>query len=168
MNMRQAASSSITEALKQNGSYQIYFVVTLSAGRLRPEDMTTVLLVLVSAPDIKSFNIIVNKLSLQEYECLENDSNKKLQLLAPLEIIGGKRKYKVLLLLHNHMLEDAEDMISNYPELDTFVEKSPWVDIDPLNVNDIPGDDDSFNKQMDSITNKLGFAHTQLPTTVRL
>ena len=61
--MRKAAASAITEALSQNGSCQIYFVVTLSAGRLPPEDLATIWLVLLNAPNINFFSIIINKLS---------------------------------------------------------------------------------------------------------
>ena len=152
--MRQAAASTITEALKLNGSYQIFFVVTLSAGRLRPEDLTTIWLVLLNAPDIDQFNLIINKLSQKEYDGLQNNNDKS-RLLAPLDLMGGRHKYTVLLLLHNPKLEDADDKIVNYPQLVSFVSNANWVNIDPSNVTDIPGDDDSFKKQLDSMTDKI-------------
>ena len=81
--MRAAAAKAITEGLKQDGIFQIFFVVTLSAGRLRPEDIGTIWPVLRNAPDITSFSIIINKLSQKEYDFLEKDI-EKLRLLAPL------------------------------------------------------------------------------------
>ena len=126
-------------------------MVTLSAGRLRLEDITTIWLVLLNAPDITSFSKIINKLSQKEYYYLQND-NKKLKLLAPLKLTG---KYQVLLLLNNQMLEDADDMIEGYPDLDKFVSDAPWVAVDSSNVSDIPGDEHSFKELMESFRNKI-------------
>ena len=151
--MRAAAAKAITEGLKQDGLFQIFFVVTLSAGRLRPEDIGTIWLVLRNAPDITSFSIIINKLLQKEYDFLEKD-NEKLRLLAPLELISGGHKFSILLLLQNQMLEDANDMIAKYPELDKFVDDAPWIHVDSSNVNDIPGDEESFKEQMNSISNE--------------
>ena len=152
--MRQAAASAITEALRLRGNYQIFFVVTLSAGRLRPEDLTTIYLVLWNAPDINEFSIIINKLSQKEYDGLQNN-NEKSRLLAPLNLLGGHHKYTVLLLLHNPKLEDADDKIVNHPELVSFASNASCVNVDPTNVGEIPGDDDSFKEQLDSMTDKI-------------
>ena len=161
--MREAAGKEITEALKQDGLFQIFFVVTLSAGRFRPEDIGTIWLVLRNAPDITSFSIIINKLSQKEYDFLQKN-NEKLKLFPPLELISGGHKFSILLLLHNQMLEDANDMIAKYPELDKFVDDAPWIQVDPSNVNDIPGDEESFKEQMDSISNKAdNFTANQVP-----
>lgn len=52
--LRKAAAQAITKALKKNGTYQIFFVVTLEAGRVRAQDLTTIRLVLENASDITS------------------------------------------------------------------------------------------------------------------
>ena len=156
--MRRAAASAITQALKQNGCFQIFFVVTLTAGRLRPEDLTTIWLVLLNAPDIKSFSIIINKVSKAEHVCLQNDEEKS-KVLAPLEIISGGHKCDVFPLLIDEILEDADNKIANYPELDNFVRDAPWVDIDSANVIDIPGDENSFKEQVDLLTDKIKSLH---------
>lgn len=129
INMRQAAASSITDALKQNGKYQMFFVLRLSAGRLRSEDLTTISLVLLKAPDMKSFAIIINKLSKEQYKHLQ-EKNEKTKLLAPLKLISARSKYTVLLLLHDPRLEDAEDTIFYYSELDEFARDSTWLALD--------------------------------------
>ena len=152
--MRQGAASAITEALKQNGNYQIFFVVTLSAGRLRLEDVTTIYLVILNAKDINKFSIIINKLSQKEYDGLQ-DKNEKSKLLAPLKVMGGCHEYTVFLLLHNPTLEDADDETVNYPELVSFVENAHSVNIVPSNVSDIPGDDESFKEQLNSLKDKI-------------
>ena len=164
--LRQAAASAITEALRRNGSYQIFFVVTLSAGRLRPEDLTTMWLVLHNAPDISHFSIIINKLTKTEYDGLQNN-NEKLRLLASLELLGGHHKYTVFLLLKNPKLEDADDKIVNDPELVSFVRNAQCVTVVPSNVRDIPGDDNSFKEQLDSLKNEISNLSTDhVPTEV--
>ena len=40
--LRKAAAKAITEALKKNGIYKIFFVITLEAGRVRPVDLATI------------------------------------------------------------------------------------------------------------------------------
>ena len=167
--MRKAAANAITEALRQNGRYQIFFVVTLSAGRLRPEDLATMWIVLLNAPDVTQFSIIINKLSQKEYGRLQNN-NEKSRLLAPLELMSGRHKYAVLLLLHNPMLEDADDTIVDYhPKLVEFVRDVPWMDVKSSNVSEIPGDDDSFKEQLDSMAKKINnFPRYQAPVTVSL
>lgn len=164
--MRQDAASSITRALKQDGYYQIFFVVTLSAGRVRPEDLTTLWLVLLNAPSIKSFSIIINKLSPWEYDTLQKN-NKNSKLFGPLGLMGESRKYMVFLLKYNQALDDAEDKISSYPELVKFAQDAPWEYVDPSLVNYIPGDDESFKKQLDSLTdNTSNFSNNPLPMFV--
>jgi len=49
--MRQESARQITEALRQNGKYKLFFVVTQDTGRVRAEDVATINLVL------KRFNI---------------------------------------------------------------------------------------------------------------
>ena len=165
---RKVAASAITEALRQEGKYQIFFVVTLSAGRIREEDLTTMWLILLNAPDIEFFSIIINKSSQMEHDCLQND-NEKSKLLAPLELMGGGHKYTVFLMLHNPMLQDADNKIVYYPKLLQFVKDAPWVDVDPSHVSKIPGDDDSFKEQLDSMKDRIiKISDNQSPIPVRL
>ena len=163
--MRKAAASAITEALSQNGSYQIFFVVTLSAGRLRPEDLATIWLVLLNAPNINFFSIIINKLSKREHDCLQ-DRDEKSRLLAPLELMSGRHEYKVFLLLNDLKLEAVDDKIVDYPKLVDFVKDAQWVNIDSSNVSEIPGDDESFNEKLNSVAKNL--SNNYLPVPVRI
>ena len=48
-------------ALKRDGEYNIFFVITLEAGRLRPEDTETMKLVLEAAPIKDKYTIVINK-----------------------------------------------------------------------------------------------------------
>ena len=100
------------------------------------------------------------KLSHKEHDSLQNN-NEKSRLLAPLDLLGGRHKYTVLLLLHNPQLEDANDKTVNYAELVSFVSNTYWVNEDPFNVMDIPGDDNSFEEQLFSVTDKIISGHSK-------
>ena len=170
INMRKVAASSITEGLKKNGKYQIFFVITLNAGRLRLDDLVTIWLVLLSVPDIKFVNIIINKLSKREYDFLHNSGGiDKSNLLGPLELLGRDFNCNILLLLHNQMLHDGNDVIANYPELDEFVKEVPWEDVKSSNVGEILGENGSFVDQLSSLADNMdNLLAYRLPTAVRL
>ena len=169
INIRQSAATAITKALKQSGLYQIFFVVVLSAGRFRPEDVTTILLVLLNIPSITFVNIIINKISKGQYESLQNeDGMVESNLLRPLEMMGMRTKCKLFFLLYDQMLADADDTFEHYPDLDEFVNDATWVHIDSCFVNDIPGDEKSFTKQLDSVRDKIiNLSANQLSMPVR-
>lgn len=167
--MRQVAARAITEALKQNGEYQIFFVVVLSAGRFRPEDLTTIWQFLPSTPTITLVNIIINKLSKGEYEYLQNkDGMAESGFLQPLEMMKIRTKCNVFLLLHDQRLADADDALAFYPKLDSFVDKALCVDVDSGFVNDIPADEESFSKQLNSVRDTINHSNSiQMSSEVR-
>ena len=165
--MQRAAASAITGALRQNGWFETFFVVTLSAGRLRTEDLTTIWLVLLNAPYITSYGIIINKVSQVECALLLNWKNS--EVLPTLELISFGRKFAVLPLLFNHILDDADNQFETYPELDDFVRDVPFVNVDSSKVNEIPGDDQAFKDQLNLFRNKFESIETNLLSTqVRL
>ena len=135
---RRRAAIAITEALRQNGNYQIFFVLTLNAVKLRPEDLTIIRRVLLNAPYITCLNIIINKVSKFAHVCLQDD-NVKSRILAPLKLLGAY-KYRFLILQCNVTLYNANNKIVDFAELDEFVETAEWVNIDPSSVSDIPGE----------------------------
>eukprot|EP00972_Heterocapsa_arctica_P004459 662494-Heterocapsa_arctica.AAC.1 len=62
--LREMAAKEISKALKRDGDFKVFFVITLEAGRVRPSDKVTIKLVLDAAPDIGcKYGIIVNKMS---------------------------------------------------------------------------------------------------------
>ena len=66
------------------------------------------------------------------------------------------------------MLADADDTFEHYPDLDEFVNDATWVHIDSCFVNDIPGDEKSFTKQLDSVRDKIiNLSANQLSMPVR-
>lgn len=58
------AAGAITEAFKLGGRFKVFFVFTLEAGRVRPEDKSTMELILKAVPEIGStYGLILNKVS---------------------------------------------------------------------------------------------------------
>jgi len=79
--MRDEAAKHITEALRQNGQYQIFFVVNLNAGRISPADKTTMKLVLESVQGIEAYGIIINKVSKEVAEAIDKERKEFMTLL---------------------------------------------------------------------------------------
>ena len=155
--LRKAAAQAITKALKKNGTYQIFFVVTLEAGRVRAQDLTTIRLVLENATDITSYSLIVNKLTPRLYKELLGDEGKKLrQLVAELNFRGGQNVHppEILLLLRKDQLDDADNAFAELEGLKSFVENAPCVKVIPNHVRNIPGDD-YFDKQLALMQNEI-------------
>jgi GTPase Era involved in 16S rRNA processing len=64
INRREAAARAINAALKKDGQYRLFFVLTTESGRLRPEDLATMALVLkaVEVEDVQH-SVIINKVT---------------------------------------------------------------------------------------------------------
>jgi len=60
---RKQAAKAIEDALSNGGFYRIFFVITQEAGRIRPDDLTTIQIVLDGVKDVTSFGVIINKVS---------------------------------------------------------------------------------------------------------
>jgi len=137
---RKQAAKDITKALKQDGNYKIFFVVTLESGRVRPVDAALIKIVLRHAKEIKYFVIIFNKLSKNLCQKLQVEKNL-LTLLV--NICGGKTDLKPIpyLLERRSKLDDEENKIESIKKLNDFVHSIPSLTISKKKVSDIPGDD---------------------------
>ena len=156
--IRREAAHAITTGLKKNGFYQIFFVVTLEAGRFRVTDLATIKLVLEHVPDITSYSLIINKLSKIGYVSLhENNGTDLINLVSELDSQVGKNRDppKLLLLLNDLKLFDAENEFIELDNLNEFVAKAPYVSVNPDLVTDIPGDKESFEKTKVSVWKRL-------------
>ena len=124
--LRKQAAEAITTALKQGGTYQVFFVISLESGRVRPEDVTTIKLVLESASDIKHFSLIINKLSTAVLDRLLDENAKNLRTMVTellVQINCNDNPPTVLLLEHKFNLFDKENKIIDWDELNEFVKR---------------------------------------------
>ena len=136
--VQQSAAKETTRGLRQSGSYQVFFVVTLILGKVRPVDLTTVWLVLMNALEISFFGIIINKLPKEDYESLGRNSTELQDKL--------KECTRFLLFQDDEKLHHGGGNVIKFKQLEKFVAEVPWVDIDPDKVKDIPDDDLSFQR----------------------
>lgn len=68
--LREDAAQNVTRALKRDGEYKIFFVITLEAGRVRPEDKEAMELVLGAAPIWDRYSVIINKVTTETAKAL--------------------------------------------------------------------------------------------------
>ena len=76
LGLRKAAGKAISKALREGGTYRIFFFISQDAGRPKNEDITTLNLVLEAAPEIGSnYSIIVPKIKPRIADGLRKDAN---------------------------------------------------------------------------------------------
>ena len=122
-NLREQAAEAIAKALKQDGIYQIFFVITLEAGRVWPEDVTTMKLVLESASDIEHFNLVINKLSTKTDSFLFANNFKWLKVIVTkliAQINCNNKPPTIFLLIEILELFDEENTFNSWDELNEF------------------------------------------------
>ncbi len=154
IDMREKAAKEIKAALTKGGLYKIFFVITLEAGRIRPDDKTTMKLVLEAAKTIQhSYSVIVNKVQEEVIEAV-NDEDEKKAFLAKLNqgLPGTDKIFFNRFDLKIDAKKDAQVEIS--PGFAKFIlEVAPVLEIKKETVNDIEFND--FDKIRKVLAEKL-------------
>lgn len=72
IDMREQAAEAIAEALRQDGLYKIFFVMTTEAARIRPQDEALVKTVMAAIDDDihVDIQVILNKVSQRTYDMI--------------------------------------------------------------------------------------------------
>ena len=144
---KKKAAKEIEKALKQDGDYRIFFVLTLESGRVRPQDKATMELVLQAAPEIgHNYGIIFNKISKRALaKVVENPSGKT---PTPAELILASlyaQATPTRFIFWNELdgdLEDSENMVKPLnAKLSQFIRAIPAVHIDSSGVQAIASSD---------------------------
>ncbi|MHB9147258.1 MAG: GTPase domain-containing protein [Candidatus Amoebophilus sp.] len=131
-NTRTEAGKEIEEALKQNGNYKVVFVITLKAGRLKPEDIDTINTVGETIKVPFEYGLVINKIS----EGVRNQISQK-GLSSYLESFK-KRPYATVIL---SMDEEIEDEDNKYFEMNSQNRQSLINFLDQLRSNQIRSSD---------------------------
>ena len=156
VNMRQKAADAITQALKQNGYYKIFFVVVLQNGRVRPEDIATMTLVLNAAP-ISHYGVIINQLSPREYkDLLSKDSGAAQNVLGMIWTAVGRDKASahVHLVKRDEDLEGADNVVKALPkDLVTFIQQTPGMEIKSQEVQKVRASE--FEEKMEQLEQRI-------------
>lgn len=155
---REQAAREIESALKKEGRYHIFFVVTLEAGRVKPEDVTTINTVMDAVKlENPGFNIVVNKLMPKEKHVIMKDEVKMASVYAQLN--AGKHKTNSIMYIDNDrdMDDERSELITINPSLaQFFYETSKSVVIRSQDVGIIQTDEfEAMKAQFESTLSAL-------------
>lgn len=111
----------IEKALKLNGPYRIFFVITLNAGKVRDEDIKTINKVMNAINQKgKSFNVIVNQITTKERHLLQDASARKVIID---QINSGRHKTQSIIFVGRD--RDLDDELTQFltisEELNQFI-----------------------------------------------
>jgi len=142
VNLRKQAAQEISKALKRDGRYKIFFVVTLEAGRVRPADCATMKLVLDAAPEIgQNYAVILNKVSKKAAQVAASDKTQRDNILAAL-FSGVQPTIFVNFNPSDPDLEDEDNVVKPLPApLEEFIlNVVPDVKVTSSKVADVSAD----------------------------
>lgn len=137
-------------ALKQSGTYKIFFVITLEGGRLRPADIGTIDMIIESI-DLpkKSYSVIINKLTKKDKNTLkkrmstqqeatnENIIKTELRKKNPDVYIGYIDNE---IALDDQLDDQDEESLTFSKETLAFFKLAPAFSIQPNKIKKIEGD----------------------------
>lgn len=134
---KEQAAAAITEALKKDGDYRIFFVMTEESGRIRPADKATMKLVLDAAPDITDYSIIVNKVDENWRNQLIDEASEK-NWIAKLMSGLPKVTSSIFFNIYDRALASKSDVQYNAPEgLKHFILSAPHMRVHSRKVSDV-------------------------------
>jgi len=156
IDMREKAAQEITAALMSGGFFRIFFVITLEGGRARPDDLTTMKLVLKAATQIgHDYSIIVNKMDKVMYAALNKGNNReKIEAALNKDLPGTSSIYYNLEV---EELKSRDNVIHQLPpELAIFIASSPLVAITKEQVTPIKSDEfEQMKKEFAAVIQKM-------------
>ena len=142
--MRKQAAEAITQALKKDGNYKVFFIVTLESGRVRPDDATTMKLVLEAAPAIgNKYGIIINKVTKGIMDKVSSQSDAFEVILSSLWADLPEESKTKLVTLNgmDDLLEDRDNILQRPPEaLIDFIRATPGTEIRSASVRQVHED----------------------------
>lgn len=137
--VKEKAAQEITKALKQNGKYHVFFVVTMESGRVRPADSIAMRLILESAPDIKQYSVIINKVTKPIMDKFEQNPDEFAKVKTCLLAGLPEATNRFFVIPKDENLEDLDDqLMKKLPDgLEEFVRSEPGMLIQKSDVKDI-------------------------------
>jgi len=162
-NMRKQAALEITTILKMEGQYKLFFTCTLEAGRVRPDDVTTIKLILESVEVPVEYGIIINKIPPGTKCLLENSSEDFERVVA---CLNCDHRSTLFYYLYQRVdrLEDAPNQVPDHPrEFKEFLEGVPYTVIHSSSVNRIKVDEyEDLKKMFETRFTKINQENNQL------
>ena len=150
--LRKTAAEEITKALRMNGRFKIVFVVSIEAGRVRADDITTIDLVMESIHCPAEFAVVINKVGKKAKKNFKSNEEQRKLLFTSL----NSGEHKTMSIFLNELmeeLEDEDDMLHKFEVLDKFISSLEFSFIPPDKVVDI--EIDKFEKKKEENEIKL-------------
>ncbi|KAG7384874.1 hypothetical protein PHYBOEH_009258 [Phytophthora boehmeriae] len=149
------AARAITTALKQSGSYKLFFMVRLQNGRVVSEDLSTVESVLdsIELPGVR-YSILINNISRKVYETLST-RGREFDAIASLINSGKYSTTNICLIPRIDELTEKNNQVVQLPlrVVDFIENKAPTISILQTNVKNIAVD--KFHQQTAKIRAEL-------------
>eukprot|EP01091_Cochliopodium_minus_P018690 TRINITY_DN7650_c0_g2_i1.p1 TRINITY_DN7650_c0_g2~~TRINITY_DN7650_c0_g2_i1.p1 ORF type:complete len:335 (-),score=106.93 TRINITY_DN7650_c0_g2_i1:359-1243(-) len=154
INMRKDAAKEITKALKIGGIYQLVFVITLIAGRVQPDDVTTINLVLDSIDRMVPYGVIINKCSEKLMNNISGNVDKAREKIVTAINSGKHKTESIYCFEYLKEINDKKNALITLPkEMIEFLNCVPTVCIFPEEVREI--ELDSFEKLQNEIRSQI-------------
>jgi len=105
---RKEAAEAIEQALSKGGFFRVFFVITMEAGRIRPDDLATIQIVLDGVKNITSFGIIMNKVSPRMIKSMtKNEETFQKWKLSIVKSLNNAPTPNIIINARSYDLEDA-------------------------------------------------------------
>jgi len=160
----------IKKALMLGGAFQIFFVITLEQGRIRPDDKTTMKLVLEAAPVNSSYSVIINKLEPEVFAQFSDENSPKIVEFTVLLNEGLPGTNSFYYCQHVPFLSGHNNTLAQFEEdFYQFVRDAPLVQIDPTTVQDIKENEFETTKMLlTEQLNRLQQIEKEMKTKIQL
>jgi GTP-binding protein EngB required for normal cell division len=164
------AAEAINTALKQGGTYKLFFMVRLQAGRVVADDLVTVERVLdaISLPNIP-FSILVNNLPKRQYEAMTRFGPEYDKVAALIN--RGKHQTPFIFFIPKFpQLDEVDNAIMKLPDpvIEFLETRAPSVTIPQASVSHVNTDDFAENaKELKTELERLREDHAELERMMR-
>ncbi|RAW29315.1 hypothetical protein PC110_g14322 [Phytophthora cactorum] len=141
-NIQEKAAAAITEALRQSGTYKLFFMVRLENGRVVSDDLATIEIVLSSIElDEIPFAVIVNNVKKRQYTKMMEKSADYLKVVTLINSINHTTPHIVFIPVIGD-LDEEDNAVTKLPvDVERFIREAPGVQIPPHVVKPIKIED---------------------------
>ena len=140
--MRKQAAKEIEAALKKSGTYKLIFVITVEGGRIRPDDLLTMKVILESIDDkFFPYAIVVNKATERLIRELNTDPTKLKEFFVTLNYNQRGTSRIFLYPFENELADKDNKLVEANPEFRSFLETLPAKQVLPDRVKPIKTED---------------------------
>lgn len=152
--LRREAAKAIAEALKAGGEYKVCFVLLSTQGRVRPDDKSTMKLVLNAVPELgENFGILLNQCSRKFMQGMQEPGDKLDKFISYLFSGMDRRTSKIWSAPVIEDLQDEDDAVAEIPfHVRQFIDSLPTVQLTEGKAKGIDHDGyDRMTKAMEAM-----------------